>query len=106
MARYHTMSDESNEQPSPDAQVTYLDDTLKRVKEILEAPEWSQELYNKVASLSGEIRGTIIAIISNPTATESHRRRAKSALKESDRMATAANKRHRQYALAILKQQR
>lgn len=101
------MSNPANEQPpSPVVQIAYLDDTLKRVKEILEVSEWSQEIYNRVMDLAGEIRGTIIAIISNPIATGSQRRQAQNALKESDLLATAANKRHKQYAFALLKQQR
>ncbi len=100
------MSNLTNEQPpTPAMQIVYLDDTLKQVKEILEVPVWSQETYDRTMDLTGEIRGTIIAIIHNPTATGSQRWQAQSALKDSGRLATTANKRHRQYAFALLKRQ-
>jgi hypothetical protein len=101
------MSNPANEQtPSPVVQIAYLDDTLKLVKEILEVSSWSQEVYDRVMDLIGEMRGTVIAIIHNPTATGDQRQQAQRALKEASRLATAANKRHRQYAFAFLKQQR
>jgi hypothetical protein len=34
-------------------QIAYLDDNLKRVKEILEVPVGSQEIYNRVMDLMG-----------------------------------------------------
>jgi hypothetical protein len=46
------MSNLTNEQPpSPAMQIAYLDDTLKRVKVILEVPVWSQEIYNRAMDL-------------------------------------------------------
>ena len=46
------MSNLTNEQPpSPAMQIAYLDDTLKRVKVILEMPVWSQEIYNRAMDL-------------------------------------------------------
>jgi hypothetical protein len=102
------MSNPPNEQP-PDAvkQIAQIDDKLNQIKEILEAPEWSQDIYNKAADLNSQIRGTIIAIVSNPTATAKQRQQAQGALlKESNRLHAAANKRHRQYAVALQKQQR
>jgi hypothetical protein len=101
MSRFH------EQPPNAAEQIAQIGDKLNQVKEILEAPEWSQEIYDKAMDLTSEIRGTIIAIFSNPTAKAKHRQQAQGVLlKESNRLATAANKRHRQYAFALQKQQR
>jgi hypothetical protein len=103
-----SMNDPSSEQP-PNAveQITQINNKLNQTKEILEAPEWSQEIYNRVTGLQSEIRGTIIAIFSNLTATTQQRKQAQGELlKESNRLDVATNKRHKQYAFALQKQQR
>ena len=102
------MSNSLNEQsPNAAEQIAQINDKLNQVQEILEAPEWSQEIYNKADDLTRQIRETFLAIFSNPTATAMQRQQAQHVLlKESNRLQCAADKRHRQYAVALQKQQR
>lgn len=99
------MSNASHEHPPTAAeQIAQIVDKLKQIRGIVEGSKWSQELYTKVDDLTTEIRETIVAIFSNPTATAKQRQQAKGELlKESDRLFAAATKRHKQF---FQKQQR
>jgi hypothetical protein len=55
------MSDMPDQQPlSRNEQVAQIDDKLRQVKELLDAPDFTMETYQQVTDLTSQIRSTII----------------------------------------------
>jgi hypothetical protein len=87
------MSDTAKEQ------IAQINSKLNQMRELIEGPEWSQDIYNKVSELQKEIRTTLVAVTSNPTATEKDRQLARGKLlKEANNLNAAATKRLKQDA--------
>jgi hypothetical protein len=96
------MSDTPDQQPlSRNEQVAQIDEKLRQVKELLDAPDFTMETYQQVTNLTSQIRATIIEI----RAYENDQY-IRNQLLESIRLADSATKRVREYASFTQKQQR
>ncbi len=78
---------------------------LQWVQTILEAPEFSQEMYDQAMSLISEVRSAVVTIMQHDEA-KAYYQQALNTLQESKRLHSAANKKLKQYALSLQKRQR
>lgn len=78
---------------------------LQLVNTILEKPEFSQEMYDHAMRLISEVRSAVVTIMQNDEAKAYHQQ-ALNALQESKQLNSTANKKLKQYALSLQKQQR
>jgi hypothetical protein len=96
------MSDMPDQQPlSRNEQVAQIDDKLRQVKELLDAPDFTMETYQQVTDLTSQIRSTIIE-----TRAYDNDQYIRNQLLESIRLTDRATKLLREYARSLQKQQR